>query len=357
MCICAVFTLSYGDNSIIADDRQNENDNKMVQKSWDYSKIAFIAQITKNQEWSLCIMDSSGNNMHKIIETTIVCQTPVRSNFGTQLLFMAHTGGGIYGMYSVNTDGSGLNLIDRGHIGYATWSPDDKYIAYIKYPDHSWSSSKIILYNTSNKTSKVLNVTGKVKDYPNFSPNGQQIVYSATLPSDTIFMDSLRNYHIYKVDIDGKNNHLIINEALHPQWSPLGDKILYLSTGINGSFQISVANADGSNQQQLTSSVSPIWRDGNKDPHWTPDGQKIVYVSWENDKPEIFIMNADGSNKMCLTKEGVQNTNPTITPDGQYILFSSVRSGTRNNGICMMDLDGNNQCILYFTGIYPMVCK
>jgi TolB protein len=96
-------------------------------------------------------------------------------------------------------------------------------------------------------------------------------------------------------------------------------------------------------------------RDGNGDPQWTPDGKKIVYVSWENGRPEIFIMNADGSNRTRLTTAEFRDENPEITPDGQYILFSSRRSNI-GNGIVIMSLDGNNQRVLS-NGICPVACR
>ena len=44
-----------------------------------------------------------------------------------------------YGLYIVNTDGTGLSLIDHigpteaAQFGHLAWSPDDKQIAYVKY--------------------------------------------------------------------------------------------------------------------------------------------------------------------------------------------------------------------------------
>jgi TolB protein len=167
------------------------------------------------------------------------------------------------------------------------------------------------------------------------------------------------------MEVSSNHHQLIISSASSPKWSPQGDKIAYLSSGKDRSCQISVANADGSNQQQLTTTVSPrLWPgwppDGNGDPQWTPDGKKIVYVSYENEKAEIFIMNADGSKQTRLTKAEYRDENPEVTPDGKYILFSSRRSdmiGGVNSGICIMTLDGKNQQVLYKTGICPVLCK
>jgi Tol biopolymer transport system component len=64
-------------------------------------------------------------------------------------------------------------------------------------------------------------------------------------------------------------------------------------------------NADGSDKRQLTD--SPMSEDG----WWSPDGSRIAYVSYsqgifdkgkksKEDKSEIWVMNADGSDKQLL---------------------------------------------------------
>jgi TolB protein len=315
--------------------------------TWDYSKIAFMAQLAENNgAWSVCIMDKDGSNLHKVVDKAFGFPIPTRSHSGKQLLFTMD------GLYFVGTDGSGLTLIE-GANGNAAWSPDDKQIVYVKFSGNSRETSELFIYDIADKTHTVLPAIGNDKAWVCFSPNGK-ITYSAYEEN---------SINIYMIDVDGENNQLLIPNGYCPIWSPKGDKIAYLSFGIDRSSQISVANADGNDQQQLTSSVSSRWwdtgfpRDGNEDPQWTMDGEKIVYVSWENDKPEIFIMDVNGSNQTRLTIAEYRDENPEITPDGQHILFSSRRSDMMNNGIVIMSLDGSNQRVLSTTGICPVACK
>ena len=363
--IGGMFTLSQCDKIEVLDDGISHIG------AWDYSKVAFIAPMTDNSSGNnLCIIERSGNGMRKIVDKTVACQKPVRSYSGTKLLFTSvkfdtwvneDNSVGMsseYELYIVNTDGTNLTLIDHigttesGTFGNVAWSPDDSQIAYVKYSGASWEKTDLILYNISGNTHTTLQTEKNVCS-PKFSPNGKQIVYCASTET---------GHHIYKMDVNGNNNQLIISNASSPKWSPQGDKIVYLSSGIDRSSQISVANADGSGQKQLTSSVSSGWwdtgfpRNGNEDPQWTPDGKKIVYVSWENERPEIFIMNADGSNQTRLTTAEFRDENPEITPDGQYILFSSRRSNM-GGGIVIMSLDGSNQRVFSNVGNYPVACR
>jgi len=213
---------------------------------------------------------------------------------------------------------------------------------------------ELIVYNFLDKTHTILQAEGEYKSCPQFSPDGKQIVYNASTKTGC---------HIFKIDVNGENNQLFMQNASNPRWSPQGDKIAYSSSGKDGSAQIFVANVCGHNPKQLTSTISPRrWPgyppEGNGDPKWTPDGKKIVYVSSENEKSEIFIMNADGSKQTRLTKAVILDGSPEITPDGKYIVFySRWRIEYSNGGICIMTLDGKNKRILSEVGTYPTACR
>jgi Tol biopolymer transport system component len=63
-----------------------------------------------------------------------------------------------------------------------------------------------------------------------------------------------------------------------------------------------------------------------------------VYTSGAN--PDIWIMEADGSNQKELTLDSGANVEPSVSPDSRYIVLTSNRGGSFN--IWRMDIDGNN---------------
>jgi TolB protein len=105
-------------------------------------------------------------------------------------------------------------------------------------------------------------------------------------------------------------------DDMWPAWSPDGRKIVFVSTRDRDP-EIYVMDADGSQARRLTAVPG---RDAH--PYWSPDGSKIVFQSpRENGHTRIFLMNADGSAQRAITKnEGFCGV-PVWSPDGRTIVF------------------------------------
>ena len=171
----------------------------------------------------------------------------------------------------------------------------------------------------------------------------------------TFQSDRDRNYEIYVMDDDGKNQRNLTNHPdrdLAPSWSPDGTQIVFISDRdghvpkgrVWSTFEIYVMDADGGNPQNLTN-------DPNSDlsPVWSPDGKRIVFSSNREVNFEIYVMDADGGNPQKLTNNPGTDHHPSWSPDGKRIAFSSYRDGhfIADSGltseIYAMDADGKNQ--------------
>lgn len=80
------------------------------------------------------------------------------------------------------------------------------------------------------------------------------------------------------------------------------------------------------------------WKDGS--PAWSPDGKRIAFYSERDGNAEIYVMNADGTGVMRLTRSSADEGYPAWSPDGRTIAFDSDRDG--NFDVFAMDPDGGN---------------
>lgn len=115
-------------------------------------------------------------------------------------------------------------------------------------------------------------------------------------------------------------------------------KIVFTSNR-DGSSNIYVMDDDGSNVQRLTFTESPQVDGG---PIWSPDGTHIAFERdtdaakhKTNQKYDIFLMDADGSNVQQLTDDRALDGSCTWSPDGRRIAFES----TRNKGLDIYVMD------------------
>lgn len=322
------------------------------------SKIAFLSRRTENSaDWSLMIMNNDGSEQKEITNIKVRCERPVISNSGKTILFVHYSEYFFYELYSIDIDGSYLSLIDKAnrYCGSPCWSKDDSKIIYSINRNESTDEKDIVLYDFFTKEKQTLTSDGN-NSSAKFS-NSNKIIYC--------HQKNAQFHDIYAMDDNGNNKQLIIQNANNPTLSPSGSRIVYQSAIENGSSQIFTANSDGSNQNQLTSTYSTkVWPgyapDGNVEPTWTPDENKIVFVSWEDEDPEIMIMNSDGSNKTKLTSTYKRDENPTVTSDGDFILFTSNRNLEMDSEIFIMDINGKHQESLTNynnSDIYPIEIK
>ncbi|HUF35023.1 MAG TPA: hypothetical protein VMN37_03685 [Gemmatimonadales bacterium] len=76
-------------------------------------------------------------------------------------------------------------------------------------------------------------------------------------------------------------------------------------------------------------------------PRWSPDGSRIAFTSDADGDPEIYLMNADGSGRVRLTRTPGRDAHPVFSGDGTALLFQSPRANGTDTNIHRMDADGS----------------
>jgi len=79
-----------------------------------------------------------------------------------------------------------------------------------------------------------------------------------------------------------------------------------------------VSTEPGAAPRQLTAA-----KEGASQPAWSPDGRQLAFVRTVDEKPQVFVMPADGGEARQLTRYKFGAEAPRWSPDGQQVLFSS----------------------------------
>ncbi len=231
-------------------------------------------------------------------------------------------------IYSMNVDGSNVKMISNGE-GRTTCS-------YI-FPD-----GRNVLYSSTHLGGK------ECPPRPDFSQGYVWAVY----PS----------FDIFKANRDGSNPVRLTSTPGYDAETTItrdGKKLVFTSMR-DGDLDIYTMNADGTNVRRLTNELG---YDGG--PFWSYDGKQIVYRAYhpqdEKQKTdylnllkqnlirpttlEIWVMDADGSNKRQVTHNGKANFGPYFFPDGKRIIFASNMDDPkgRNFDLYSIKVDGTGQ--------------
>ncbi len=207
-----------------------------------------------------------------------------------------------------------------------------------------------------------------------FFPSGDKILFSSTHAASAdcppkpdysrgYVWPIYNSYQLYTAKPDGSDLKLLTHAAGYNAEATItrdGKHIVFTSTR-NGDLDIYTMDADGGNVKQLTHELG---YDGG--PFWSYDGTKIVYRAEHPQTPEqikdyrdllaqglirpgnleIWVMNADGSNKHQVTHNGAANFAPYFFPDGKRIIFASNQADPKNGrdfDLYVISADGTGQ--------------
>lgn len=131
-------------------------------------------------------------------------------------------------------------------------------------------------------------------------------------------------YQLRIADYDGHGEKLVVRSQeplMSPSWSPDGRKLAYVSFENNRS-QIYIQDIYTQERTELTS-FSSI----NGAPKWSPDGQQMAMVLSKDGQPDIYVMNIRTRDIRRVTSHNSIDTEPSWDPSGQSLIFSSERGG------------------------------
>ena len=222
-------------------------------------------------------------------------------------------------------------LPDPAGPQYTYW--DDLF--FQAYRSENW---EIISKTGSNGTETNLSNHSAADSRPRLTRDRSMVVFQSNRANAT---------NIYRLNADGSGllRLTVMTGANYaPAWSPDGQKIVFVSnrdTSSTGPGEIYVMNADGSSQARLTFSGLE-----NGSPAWSPDGSRIAFVRYSGAYGALWLMNPDGSEAHPISGNAPYLGHPTWSPDGSRIAFDADLDGDNWNELALMNADGSGVQIL-----------
>ena len=289
------------------------------------------------------------------------------SSDGKQLIFQSKRDGrDCDQIYSMNIDGSNVRMISNGE-GRTTCSyffKGGKKVLYASTfggkkecppePDRAkgyvwplYPAYEIYSATLDGKNIKNLTNSPGYDAEATVSPSGKKIIFTSDRDGDI---------ELYSMDTNGKNVKRLTNEVGYDGgafYSPDSKMIVYRRSSQQTSEEILkfksllaehlviptrldiwVMNADGSNKRHVTKLTAASFA-----PFFSPDGKKIIfctnYFDPDRAKPrrqpnfDLAIINTDGTGLERVTYNGSFDGFPMFSPDGKKLVFASNRNAAQ----------------------------
>lgn len=206
-------------------------------------------------------------------------------------------------------------------------SPNGRKIIFNS--DKDWDQDIYVLYLLPRKWEQKDQGISKpyvLEQTAEWSPDGSRIAFSS---KGDIYISSADGRSLKRLT---RGYHIEVS----PTWSPDGRSLAFVSDR-SGSPQIYVVSAKGGKPKKITSGVY------STSPSWSPSSRvnKIAYVSVAGSHSNIFTVSPDGSEVRQLTFGPQKNENPSWSPDGHFITYSSNLKS--KDDIYIMYFTGENQ--------------
>ena len=295
------------------------------QARWDEDRRDSVALAISTAAERLIRADSSARvaaatnermSIHKVSDEVESWITGKRGIASTRVAYV-HSGM----IRVVDSDGANDRAVTtRGTAMSPAWHPNGRRIVYSRMSNAGTQIEQLDLETGSARSMSPtgLNIT------PVFSQDGRFIVYSSGNESGT---------DLLMVSAEAANGSMTPqrltfgrgSDNTSPSFSPDGRQIAFIS-GRSRFPEVYTMDADGTNVQLLTPFIPGV-RTYRTAPDWSPDGRTVAYEQ-QNGDFQVWMINIRDKEPRRLTSER-ENEGPSWAPDGRHLALSSTRGGSK----------------------------
>lgn len=252
----------------------------------------------------------------------------------SRIVFSSVTSGN-WELWSIKPDGSDIkqitNTLEDKHSPAV--SPDGKEILYVD------SKRKLSIMNPDGTGKRELPLAEGIYAQPTWAPDGKTIAFVryTVIPSDASEIWVIkRNEGGW-----GKPERMSLHPPmrLYPSFSPDGSKLVYSQFQRDEALgvveELGILYINEMKFKQVTTDGA-----NNLEPVWSPAGDYIAYTSNKSGNYDIWLFSIKDNKHRQLTVDPSYDGNPTWSPEGNEIAFVSTRSGSKE--IWVMSVTGGN---------------
>lgn len=181
----------------------------------------------------------------------------------------------------------------------------------------------------------VVSTPGTQNISPVVSPDGRTVAYGHVFENGT---------DLYTVPLEGGTPARITvgrgRISAQPAFSPDGQRIVFMSDR-SGYNDVYISDVDGTNAEVLSAATYGD-RNNRTGPDWSPDGRLVAYQSLNDRTKHIMTINMRDHSVKSVATEG-RNDDPSWAPDSRHLVFTSDRSQVRQLWIVDIETGATRQ--------------
>jgi len=208
------------------------------------------------------------------------------------------------------------------------FSPDGGKVAFASDRSGNWD---IWVMDIDSRHLTQVTTAEAQEVHPSWSPDGTRLVY-CSLPG------AGRQWELWVAALSVPGTKKFVGYGLFPDWSPMGEKILFQRARQRGSHWFSLWTVDlVDGEARYPTEIASSAAYALVLPSWSADGLRVAYCALkpsradpaeqENSLSDLWMVDADGQARVQLSDGRGANYSPAWGPGGR-VYFTSTREGS-----------------------------